>query len=275
MKKLDLPTYFNLKAKELLHAIENGRLVHAAGNIKASGSCFELIFRDLLAESLPSTNKVMNGYFYDATSRCSAEVDVLVYEDEEAFRLAPIRQEQHYIPYTSVSILGQLKHSARDLSNAIEQVQGNLNTWHEMQRELSSAGVTSDLPYQHEPLTFIICGDCSEHELKNLKEVLKNKGRPLVDYVLLLKPGLIVTGFYDVLNPNREFIDFLCYRDATCLYLCEPVGSLEHPQGVALLWFYFALVSKLSLDRGNNLRYQAFCRKIAMLYQLRPLEKLL
>jgi len=275
MGELDLPNQFGRKAKAMLLAVEEGRAAHKAGNIKASGAPLEQQFRNLLEESLPSTNKVASGYFYDAESQCSAEVDILVYEDGEAFRLDPAPQEQHYVPYTSVSIMGQVKNSVKDLSSAIDQVQGSLKSWHRMRQTLRSSGVGSNQPFQDEPLTFIVCGDCSDAELKKLSATLKRKGTPFVDYILLLNRGLIVAGDLDILVSDPPFIDFMQYRNVNSLHLCKPDNSSKSAEGVALLWFYFALVSKLSFDRGNNLRYHAFCRQVATLYPLRPFKKLL
>ena len=274
LRSLDLPKQFGRKAKAMLLAVEDGRAAHKAGNIKASGAPLEQLFRNLLEESLPSTNKVASGYFYDAASQCSAEVDVLVYEDGEAFRLDPAPQEQHYVPYTSVSIMGQVKNSAKDLPGAIDQVHGSLKDWHRMRQTARSSGVVSNQPFQDEPLTFIVCGDCSDAELKKLGDKLKQKGKPFVDYILLLNRGLIVAGDLDILVFDPPFIDFMQYRNVNSLHLCKPENSSE-AEGIALLWFYFALVSKLSFDRGNNLRYHAFCRQVATLYPLRPIEKLL
>ena len=81
MGELNLPAQFSRKAKAMLIAVEQGRAAHKAGNIKASGAPLEEQFRQLLTESLPSTSKVASGYFYGANSRCSGEIDILVYED--------------------------------------------------------------------------------------------------------------------------------------------------------------------------------------------------
>ena len=274
MGVLNLPEQFERKAKAMLLAMEEGRAAHRAGNIKASGAPLEEHIRRLLSESLPSTNKVASGYFYGANSRCSAEIDVLVYEDQEAFRLDPTRQEQHYVPYTSVSIVGQVKNSARDLPNAIDQVQKTLTAWHEMRSELLGSGYSNGQPYQERPLTFIVCGECPDSSFSSLRATLEKKGRPYVDYILFLDRGLIVAGNLDVLV-EFEFIDFFQYRNISSLHLCRPDGASNYSQGVALLWFYFALVSKLNLDKGNNLRYRVFCNQIAILYPLRAIEKLL
>ena len=143
-----------------------------------------------------------------------------------------------------------------------------------MRREMSGSGNMTGLPHQQEPLTFVVCGECKETHLKKLGATLKKKGRPFVDYILLLDRGAIVAGNLDVFF-DTESIDFLQYRNVSSLHICKPDGASANPEGIALLWFYFALVSKLSLDKGNNLRYHAFCRQIAALYPLRPTQKLL
>lgn len=275
MVTLDLPAQFDRKAKAMLLKIAEGRAAHAAKNIKASGRPFEDAFRAMLSESLPTTNRVASGYFYGADSTCSAEVDILLYEDREAFRLDPAPQDQHYVPYSSVSVIGQVKNSAGELGDAIRQAQGCLTSWHEMRRNLAMTGLTNGQPYQEQPLTFVVCGHCSDAQLKKIPSILKKKGRPLVDYILLLDRGEIVAGNLDVLVFDEPFIDFQQYRNVSALHLCKPDGESNKFQGLALMWFYFALVSKLNLDHGNNLRYHGFCRQISMRHPLRTLKKLL
>lgn len=275
LKQLNLPKQFGSHVEDLIGAVKKGRAAHAAGNIKASGAPLEENFRKILASSLPSTSKVASGYFYDAASNCSAEVDVMIYEDEEAFRLDPAPQEQHYVPYTSVSILGQIKNSASLLANALKQVQGSINAWDTMKKSLYSFGGATSQPFQFEPLTFVVCGTSTDKEVVELKATLQQAGAPYPDYILLLDRGIIVAGRYEMVEHDDPVIDFLQYRNVNSHHLCRPAGPEEDVKGIALLWLYFALVAKLNLDKGNNLRYQAFCQQIGMLYPLRPIERLL
>ncbi|MCW5667836.1 MAG: hypothetical protein KIT35_28705 [Piscinibacter sp.] len=274
MVKLDLPAQFERKAKAMLLKIEEGRAAHAVKNIKASGAPFEDAFRHLLSESLPPNNRVASGYFYGADSACSGEADVLIYEDREAFRLDPAPQDQHYVPYTSVSVIGQVKNSARELKDAIKQAHGCLTSWLAMHRNLASTGLTLGGPHQDAPLTFVVCGTCTDKELGMIPEILKKQGRPFVDYIVLLERGRIIAGNLDLLQHDPPFIDFLDYRNVNGFHLCKPEGDASNEQGLALLWFYFALVSKLNLDHGNQLRYHGFCRQISNRYPLRPLKRL-
>ncbi len=275
MVMLDLPAQFDLKAKAMLLKISQGKAAHAAKNIKASGQPFEESFRALLAESLPPNNRVASGYLYGADSTCSAEADVLLYEDREAFRLDPAPQGQHYVPYTSVSIIGQIKNSARELKDGIKQAQGCLTSWLAMHRNLASTGLTLGGPHQERPLTFVVCGTCTDKELEKIPAILKKQGRPFVDYIVLLERGRIIAGSLDLLQHDPPFIDFLEYRNVNGFHLCTPHGNASNEVGLALLWFYFALVSKLNLDHGNQLRYHGFCRQISNRYPLRPLMKLI
>lgn len=275
MATIDLPRQFTNRAQDMLRAVEKGRAMHAARNIKGSGAPLEAEIRKMLSESLPSTNKVATGYFYGASSQCSNEVDVLVYEDHEAFRLDPGPSEQHYIPYTSVSIIGQVKNSSNDLPGAIEQVQNSINAWHVMRQEMAWTGCTHNGPAQFEPLTFIVCGESKDADMKKLGKTLAKKGTPYVDYILFLDRAEIVAGNCDLLIMDEPFINFREYRSKHSLHLCKPDAGTNESIGVALLWLYFALVSKLGLDKGNNLRYYSFCRQIEHLYPLRPVHKLL
>lgn len=277
MATLDLPAQFDRKAKAMLLRIKDGRAAHAVKNIKASGKPFEDSFRAMLEESLPATNRVASGYFYGADSTCSAEVDVLLYEDREAFRLDPAPQDQHYVPYSSVSVIGQVKNSASDLEGGIQQAQACLTSWHEMRKNLAATGVTSGQPYQEQPLTFVVCGECTDAQIKKIPGILKKRGHPYVDYIVLLDRGRIVAGDLGIAGMvfDSPFIDFLQYRNVGSIHLCKPDGDPRNEQGLALMWFYFALVSKLNLDHGNQLRYQGFCRQLSQRYPLRPLQKLL
>ncbi|MBB5371327.1 MULTISPECIES: DUF6602 domain-containing protein [unclassified Janthinobacterium] len=275
MNELDLPAQFDARVKKMLIAVDQGRLAHKARNIKASGAPLEEAVRSLFSDSLPSNNKVASGYFYSASSRCSAEVDVLIYESEEAFRLDPAPQEQHYVPYTSVSAIGQIKNSAGELPNAIKQVQESLKAWTEMRNEALRGRANGDRAYRERPLTFIVCGKCTDSDFRKLKTMLKSKGRPYVDYILLLDRGKIVAGNYDLFELNNPVINFFSYRNVSSLHLCAPNGAPDYPQGIALLWIYFAVVSKLNWDKGNMLRYNEFCRHIEIIYPLQMQQQLL
>lgn len=272
--QLNLPNQFELKAMEMLLAIEQGKSSHRSGNIKSSGAPLEERIRSLLSESLPSTFKVASGYFYGASSQCSPEVDVLIYDDQEAFRLDPAPQDQHYVPYTSVSIMGQVKNSARDLPGAIDQVHKTLKAWHEMRKELLEVAIATGQRHQEKPLTFIVCGKSSDQNVSKLAATLKSKGGPYVDYILLLDRGLIIAGNYDQVEYDEPTIGFLQHRRVDSLHLCKPDGPPECFRGVALLWFYFAMVTKLNYDRGTTMRYSQFCSQIEALYPLRRIERL-
>lgn len=272
MPDINLPDHFDLKAQSMLIELKKGRAAHKASNIKASGLPLEDGFRSLLSDSLPPNNKVASGYFYGAGSHCSPEVDVLIYDSEEAFRFDIAHGDQVYVPNTSVSIIGEIKNSADQLAKAIAQVQESYKSWHQMRLEQSKVSLTGG-PWQDEPMTFIVCGECSDRAYADLGKMLLAAGPPYVDYILLLDRGCIVTG--DLPGLDAPSIDFLQYRQARSLHVCKPDGAPGYEKGVALLWFYFSIVAKLNWDKGNNRRYHAFSRQIATLYPLRKITPLL
>lgn len=271
MPDINLPNHFELMAKSMLIELEKGRAAHKASNIKASGSPLEEAFRSLLSNSLPPNNMVASGYFYGAGSCCSPEVDVLIYDSEEAFRFDIAHSEQVYVPNTSVSMIGEIKNSADQLAKAIAQVQESYKSWHEMRLEQNKINLIGG-PWQEAPMTFIVCGECSDRAYTDLGKTLLAAGPPAVDYILLLDRGCIITG--DLAGLDAPVIDFLQYRQATSLHVCKPDGAPGYEKGIALLWFYFAVVAKLNWDKGNNRRYHAFCRQIASLYPLRKIARL-
>lgn len=272
MPDINLPNHFEIEVKALLVELEKGRAAHKASNIKASGLPLETAFRSLLACSLPPINMVASGYFYGAGSRCSPEVDVLVYDSDEAFRFDIADSAQVYIPNTSVSVIGEIKNSADQLYDAIAQVQESYRSWHEMRFEQNGVSIACG-PWQEEPMTFIVCGECSARAYANLDKTLLSAGGPFVDYILFLDRGCIVTG--DVAGLDAPSVDFLQYRQANTLHICKPDGAPGYEKGIALLWFYFAIVAKLNWDKGNNRRYHAFCRQVARLYPLKKVARLL
>lgn len=255
-------------------AVKKGRAKHEAGNIKDSGKALEDEFRAMLSESLPSTSKVATGYFYDAYSECSNEVDVLIYEAHEAFRLDPSKGEQAYLPYTSVSIIGQIKHSSRELSGAIAQINTSMNTWFSMRQRVSKIFGTEPGPLQRKPLTFIVCGESRDCDLEKLESTLSaDKGR-YVDYILFLDRAEIVASASGLFDATDQHINFCQYESRGALHLCSPKVTDEDPSGIALLWLYFALIDKLNSDKGENLRYSLFCRQIEVLYPLHVIRRL-
>lgn len=272
MGGIDLSVQFETRLNDMLNAVKAGRNTHATGNIKASGAALENAFRKLLIDSLPSANKVTSGYFYGASSLCSNEIDVLVYEDNEAFRLNPIGQDQDYVPYTSVSIIGQIKNSLRDLTGAISQIQKAIDFWNKMESEAANSRSQTG-HVQDRPVTFIVCGESKESDFKKIEKILKEKSLPFVDYILLLDRGEIIAGTNDILVHDPLTIDFWDYRNKNSLYLCRP-ESETNGKSISLLWLYFSLVSKINWDHGNDLRYLYFCRQISTQYPLHAYKKL-
>jgi len=176
-----------------------------------------------------------------------------------------------------LSIMGQVKNSSNDLSGAIDQVQNSMKAWLRMQQGMAQTVPIRHGPPQFEPLTFIVCGESKGLEVQKLENTLLGKGIPYVDYILFLDRGEIVAGNCNLVTMDDPFINFFDYRSKNALHLCRPDAAEGESVGVgvALLWLYFAMVSKLDLDKGNNLRYHSFCRQIERLYPLRPVQKLL
>lgn len=279
MGKFDLVDQFQRKADRMLLAIKDGRALHGARNIKSSGEPFEASVRTLFSDSVPSTSCATSGYFYGANSNISNENDVMIYEAREAFRLDPAPQEQHYVPFSSVSVIGQIKNSARDLPSALSQIQAAMKAWHEMAAHMAPKRVQHSSPIGFPPATFVICGECSDSHLSKLEATLKNAsaGGALPDYILLLDRGLIVAGAMVGLSESAPIV-FQTYRQVSSFHLCKPEPENQAPEsarGVALLWLYFALIDRLSLDVGNSLRYHAFCGQISETYPLMRQRKLL
>lgn len=279
MGKFDLVDQFQRKADRMLLAIKDGRALHGARNIKSSGAPFETSARTLFSDSLPATSCAVSGYFYGANSNISIENDVMIYEAREAFRLDPAPQDQHYVPFSSVSVIGQIKNSAKDLPSAISQIHASMKAWHEMAVHMGPKRAQHSSPIGFRPATFVICGECSDRDLNKLEETLKKASAEgsLPDYILLLDRGLIVAGAMVGL-PSDAPIEFQTYRQVASFHLCKPEPENQVPefaQGVALLWLFFALIDRLSLDVGNNLRYHAFCAQISENYPLMRQRKLL
>jgi hypothetical protein len=147
--------------------------------------------------------------------------------------------------------------------------------WHEMRRDPTLLPQNGRQPYQHDPITFVILGTCSDKQFAAIPKKLKAAKVRIPDYILLLDRGLVLSGKNDLLVEDDATMSFYDYRTRSSYFVCTPEGPENERPGRALLWFYFALVAKLDLDQGNNLRYHAFCIEIMRLFPIRPTLKLL
>ena len=61
--EIDFVRLFEAEVIELLAAVKRGKVLHKTKNIRESGAPFEAGFRELLRSKLPSTYRVLTGYF--------------------------------------------------------------------------------------------------------------------------------------------------------------------------------------------------------------------
>lgn len=269
--KIGLLTHFKNKVEHMLLSVDRGKVLHQSGNIKESGALLESDFRQLLEESLPTTLRVTSGYFYGANSQCSNEVDVLICENSEAFRLNLGSKDQQYVPYTSVAIFGQIKNSASDLSKAIQQVHTSLQCWENMRQHANLSHLKNASSSKlSEPLSFIVCGRCSDTVYKKLSKIIRDT-ESKVAYILLLDRGEIIAGCCDLFTSDLPTVGFADHNTSHSQYLCKPNTNGTINIGAGLLWLYFALVSNIN---GSDLRYKEFCAQVERLYPLHAVKKL-
>jgi hypothetical protein len=268
-RKLPLINMFSGHARALVEAANAGSDTHGTGNIAESGGPFEKRLLKLFRDALPSFVDVASGYFMDKDWTLSSQVDFMLCDSNERLQLPPSPDlQQHYVPFTSLHILGQLKNSATksNIQSALSQVAQNLKHVAEM-RELHK-GDRINGRYREQPLSVVVFGKGGS--AKEVEDVLKDTEGPKPTYVLLIEKGIIFA------RPRPHFsepaIPFDAYRFNGDLVECYFPNAKADQAGHALLWVFFALLAKINWDYGNNAAFGPMVHKVADDFPLLPVK---
>jgi hypothetical protein len=90
-------------------ARKKSRVIHASGDIDASGDEIEQTFRDLLRRRLPNQYFVGHGHIVDKTLKVSPQFDVIIADNNATPVLFEAENGCQYFPWESVYAVGEIK----------------------------------------------------------------------------------------------------------------------------------------------------------------------
>ena len=110
----------------LLSARKKSKLIHASGDIDASGDEIEVPFRDFLRRRLPSQYFVGHGHIVDSSLNVSPQYDVIIADNNSTPILFEAENGCQYFPYESVYALGEIKSTYRKQRSPIKNFASNV-----------------------------------------------------------------------------------------------------------------------------------------------------
>lgn len=252
-------------ADNLLAAAVTGAHIHGSGNIAQSGKLLEKAVRKLFKENMAPTHKVVPGYFYSGDMVRSGQVDLMLCRTSELYMLnQDAKSIQGFAPFTSVSLICQVKNSASQINSALKQISASIEDWRGMKRALGHQGFT--IPHKEQPLTCVIIGRSTEQELKKIRRAMKKHGDDLPTYVLVLEQGVLITPHPGPLAGDR--LDFPESFGTGARWLSTPAADADHAPARVLLWLYFAIVSWLIEAEGGRKDFKVFLEAISRTFPL-------
>lgn len=220
--KLNVNSFFEIEAKEMLLANEIADNLHKSKNIVAAGNEVEIIVRNFFTNKLPSRYFVSNGHIVDKKLTLSSQLDIIITDNFRSPLLYKTSDGTEFITFESVYAIGEIKKRFDDshvtkIMKTIEQFKNNI------QRErvepnfldVGSTGLLIDKPttsfsYKN-PLFwfyFSVDFDRTKFRLKALqKKTKESKVWPFLPNVFcILKKGIILCADKKKLTENKLLI---------------------------------------------------------------------
>lgn len=274
---IDLVRLFQAEALDLIGAVARGRVLHGTHNIRDSGAPLESQLREFLQSRLPSQFKVTQGYLFDSQSKCSPQIDAMIVNSADCHELMVSPEGSGYLPFTSALAVIEIKNSARNVADNLDQLMSVVTSIKTMQSDLHKRrpGAGERL---EEPISVMFFGDSGDSKLEDFKVWFKKAGRNVPTYTVLLDRAVILAnrgGMYAYFDGDDEpAIDFYEHRNGHTPFLCIPEICDESKMGRALLWLYFAIVAHTNLCDGNMGKILAFTNDAMLSYRLRAVSPL-
>lgn len=131
--KFEIEKVYQQEAEKLLHCRKQSKVIHASGDINASGDEVEKPVRDMISRRLPAKYYVGHGHIVDKDLRVSPQIDLVVADNSATPILLEGQNGIQYFPYESVYLIGEVKSTyvasrkyVTAFSKTLEKVKGEL-----------------------------------------------------------------------------------------------------------------------------------------------------
>jgi hypothetical protein len=228
--KLNVSSFFEVEAKEMVLASEIADSLHKAKDIRASGNEVEIVVRSFFNEKLPNRYYISNGHIVDNNLTISPQMDIIIADNFRSPILYRTRDSTEFITYESVYAIGEIKKKFDDghveiIVETIKEFKNNIkrDPVEPNFLDVGSTGLRIDqpttiFPYKNPLFWFYMAVDFdgSKFKLKTLQEIVKDysKWPNLPNIFCILKKGVILCADKGKLKENKlsialypEFVD--------------------------------------------------------------------
>lgn len=217
-RKISIDTFFNFEAESLDIAHSQVKLIHATGNIRASGDQFEIAVRNFFRKKLPEKYYLSNGHIVDTTLRASPQMDMIIADNFKTPILYRTYDDTEYLTYESIYGYAEIKSSwdkkyLGEFISTARRLNEYLNRDSVSPKFLDAGGgrgVELDTPTTTNPLknpllTFMFIGNSSNFSFEHIVETYKTENWGFLPNILcLFDKGIIVNVNKPALE-NGEF----------------------------------------------------------------------
>lgn len=217
--KLNVASFFEVEAKEMILASEVADNLHKAKDIRASGNEVEIVVRKFFTDKLPNRYYISNGHIVDKNLTVSPQLDIIIADNLRSPVLYKTRDNTEFITYESVYSIGEIKKKFEDghvktIVKTIEKFKKNIlrEPVEPNFLDVGSTGLKIDQPTttfpSKNPLFWFYLAvdfDRSKFKLKDLQEIVKDPNRWLYlpNIFCILKKGVILCADKEKLKESR------------------------------------------------------------------------
>jgi hypothetical protein len=269
---IDLVRLFEAEAVALMNAVERGELLHGTFNIRDSGAPLEQEFRNFLSRKLPSQFRVLTGYLFDTSSKCTPQIDATILGASECHEVMQSGEGASYVPFTSALAIFEIKNSTYSAKDSLNQLAKITKSINEMRKQVDWKGKPPSPLLS--VMLFAKTDGCKVEDFRDWYQ--ENEDGPT--YVVLLDRGIIITHqtllaqFLEYDDKNR--IEYNDHEVPGELRICSPGAGKDYQKGRILLWLYYTIVSYLNCFEENRPGVRAFTNDAVKRFPLFPGMKL-
>lgn len=184
MKRLDLLAVYKSEAVRIAAAREIAAIIHASGDIRASGNEVERTVREVIADRLPSRCRTTHGHIIDYQSGTSPQLDVIISEDIAAKSLFETADGTEYVPYEAVYAVGEIKAAYYKSQQPIQKFSENIRKIRESMRRQTGTN--------HRVLKFMFFASANDFAVADVKDFYRSTPKEdLPNFVCLMDLGVI------------------------------------------------------------------------------------
>lgn len=207
MKRFQISNIYEKEAQDLLNSKRSMSIIHATGDIDASGDELEIPVREFLRKRLPEKYYVGHGHIVDKNLNVSPQFDVIIADSSATPILYDTENGTEYFPYESVYAIGEIKSTYSKSSKQIVNFSNSIDTLKsQMFREAVNKhyighgiqlgeefGISGVNDIRNNLFNFMIFGSSGNCTTTDVKTQLEQNTRYSNPNIICFLDGLIIT----------------------------------------------------------------------------------